>query len=331
MPATRAWIDAYRARARRRRCRRAADTHQPAAGRRAVVRRAPRVVPRGAAARARARRGRRREGRAQPVPGDDAALARAAPVQRGARRGARPRRSTPDAPRGGHRAPTLEHWGLTGLVLDRARGRYEYRGGPAHGARSRACRRHARRSRRSKREIERQLNAPFSRRRRARAVPLLPRRPARDGAMLGLAYDHFIAGGDCIVALLHAIVARAARRRRRPAAPPELYPPTQRAPLPRAMARTRSRGLGTRACARAQRARAPCARAIATRRRPQRLPAVRAAARRVAPAARRAAQGVGRDAQRRPARAAARSPSPRWCPERSTARAGASRWPSRRS
>jgi hypothetical protein len=122
-------------------------------------------------------------------------------------------------------ANQLSDAGLTGLVLDRARKRYEYRGGPAtielevvapgidvHIA--------------IRTEIERQLNRPFP----------------HDGAFvpfrffvhdqgsefgLGLAYDHFIAGGDSIVVLLNDIVARylgASIER----AKPNLYPATFR-------------------------------------------------------------------------------------------------------
>jgi hypothetical protein len=117
----------------------------------------------------------------------------------------------------------LAHWGLTGLVVDRKRGRYEYRGGPA--------RVRVTVTRGDKvlealaQSIEVEHNAPFP-----DTPPLDPFRffvvHAPDGTMLGLAYDHYVAGGDCIVALLHAIVARCqgvASDARRPL----LYPPTQ--------------------------------------------------------------------------------------------------------
>jgi hypothetical protein len=120
-------------------------------------------------------------------------------------------------------ADELSHCGLTGLVVDRKRGRYEYRGGPANvtvkvvqGERLLDALAQA---------IEAELNAPF-----ADTSPLEPFRffviQAPDGAMLGLSYDHFVASGDCILTLLHAIVERCSGTV--PDAPrPLLYPPTQ--------------------------------------------------------------------------------------------------------
>jgi len=103
-------------------------------------------------------------------------------------------------------ASQLSAAGLSGLVLDRARKRYEYLGGlpvvelavvtPAqdvHGA--------------IQTEIERQLNRPFPH--DGAFVPF--RFFAHDQGSefaLGLAYDHFIAGGDSIVVLLNDIVGR---------------------------------------------------------------------------------------------------------------------------
>jgi NRPS condensation-like uncharacterized protein len=93
--------------------------------------------------------------------------------------------------------------GLTGLVLDRAHQRYEYRGGPATvelgviptGDDDSTIRA----------EIERQLNRPFP-----ADGALVPFRffVRDDGGefRLGLAYDHFVAGGDSIVVLLNDIV-----------------------------------------------------------------------------------------------------------------------------
>jgi hypothetical protein len=122
-------------------------------------------------------------------------------------------------------AEELAHCGLTGLAVDRKRGRYEYRGGAAH---VRVTATHGERVLDALAQaIEVELNAPFS-----DQPPLDPFRffvvHAPDGTMLGLAYDHFVASGDCIVTLLHAIVERC-----NGAAPdtprPLLYPPTQTA------------------------------------------------------------------------------------------------------
>jgi len=120
-------------------------------------------------------------------------------------------------------AAELERCGLTGLCVDRRRGRYEYRGGPAHVALTRV--EGERMLDALQPEIERQLNTPF-----ADSEPLEPFRfflvVAGDGVMLGFAYDHFVAGGDCIIALLHAIAGRI--QGIAPSAPrPLLYPPTQ--------------------------------------------------------------------------------------------------------
>jgi len=121
-------------------------------------------------------------------------------------------------------AATLAHWGLTGLVLDRQRSRYEYRGGPAHASLAPVPGTAVLETLEA--EVEHQLNAPFT-----ADGALDPFRffhvTGRDGAMLGLAYDHFIAGGDCILALLHAIVD--ACEGAPPGTAPRLYPPTQRA------------------------------------------------------------------------------------------------------
>jgi hypothetical protein len=96
--------------------------------------------------------------------------------------------------------------GLTGLVLDRVRCRYAWRGGPAAvaletidpGADWQAS---------LARAFERHLNAPF-----ARDGQMDPFRffamPLEGAFVLGLAYDHFIAGGDSIVVLLNAIADR---------------------------------------------------------------------------------------------------------------------------
>ena len=113
--------------------------------------------------------------------------------------------------------------GLTGLELDPQRRRYEYRGGPAvvpfevlagGGAPGETLRA----------EIERQLNQPFP-----ATGAIVPFRffALADGDVfhVGLAYDHFVAGGDSIVALLNDIVARYGGAPR-DTPPPDLYPPT---------------------------------------------------------------------------------------------------------
>jgi hypothetical protein len=100
-------------------------------------------------------------------------------------------------------AERLRAAGLTGLVIDRTRRRYEYRGGPAtveldivSGGDGKSAL-HA--------EIERQLNRPFP-----ADGSLVPFRffahDAGGEFFLGLAYDHFVAGGDSIVVLLNDIV-----------------------------------------------------------------------------------------------------------------------------
>ena len=132
-------------------------------------------------------------------------------------------------------ARELEVRGLTHLTLDARRGRYDYAGGPAAvalavlpaGADQRAT---------LSAEMQRQLNVPF----------------AADGAVdpfrffavdagasfeLALAYDHFIAGGDSIVLLLQAIIARYRHGDPVPQpAVPGLYPRTFRPLLLRHLA-----------------------------------------------------------------------------------------------
>ncbi len=98
----------------------------------------------------------------------------------------------------------LEGLGLTGLTLDRRRLRYEWTGGPAaaplavlEGGADPAARVH--------REMERQLNLAFPANGRIEPFRFF----VVDGGPvmhLGLAYDHFIAGGDSIVRLLQRLV-----------------------------------------------------------------------------------------------------------------------------
>ena len=100
----------------------------------------------------------------------------------------------------------LSELGLTGLELDVAGGRFEYTGAvtksvlavhQGNGSPMQVV----------EREIERELNAPFAREGRLNPFRFF----AIDSGpsfYLGLAYDHFIAGGDSIVVLLHGIVTR---------------------------------------------------------------------------------------------------------------------------
>ena len=101
---------------------------------------------------------------------------------------------------------TLASAGLTGLELDHARRRYAWRGGPSRATvavlpggddwRETLAR-----------AFERELNAPFP-----RDGMLEPFRffalDLGNSFFLGLAYDHFIAGGDSIVVLLSALADR---------------------------------------------------------------------------------------------------------------------------
>jgi hypothetical protein len=93
--------------------------------------------------------------------------------------------------------------GLTNLELDRGRGRYEWRGGAEELDLRVIARGETRRQ--VDDEIERELNASFPR--DGRIAPF--RFFAVDAGAsfeLGLAYDHFVAGGDSIVRLLCGIV-----------------------------------------------------------------------------------------------------------------------------
>lgn len=118
----------------------------------------------------------------------------------------------------------LEGLGLTGLLLDRRRLRYEWTGGPAAaplavlpgGADPQA---------RLREEIERQLNLAFP-----EAGRMEPFRffavDAISAFHLGVAYDHFIAGGDSIVRVLQYLVEDYCGLTSAGAAPgrPDLYP-----------------------------------------------------------------------------------------------------------
>lgn len=121
----------------------------------------------------------------------------------------------------------LEGLGLTGLWLDRRRLRYEWKGGAATtplavigGGADPVASVHA--------EIERQLNLAFP-----PTGPLEPFRffavDAKSSFYFGLAYDHFVAGGDSIVLLLQRLVEDYCGIGRHGKAPrPALYPPGYR-------------------------------------------------------------------------------------------------------
>ena len=125
----------------------------------------------------------------------------------------------------------LAAFGLTGFELDRARGRFEYRGGaPRATLETAVCVSDSAEALRA--EIERQINQPFP--------PAGAFEPFRFFALdtgeafyLGLAYDHFVAAGDSIIALLAALADRyrhggAGTDRR---AAPDLYPAPYRGML----------------------------------------------------------------------------------------------------
>jgi hypothetical protein len=127
-----------------------------------------------------------------------------------------------------HIGARLEAAGLARIALDHERKRFEFRAGPAevdlavleagHDPRSVA-----------RAEIERQLNGAFP-----SEGTFTPFRffAIEDGAGfgLGLAYDHFIAGGDSIAVLLEQIAAGYEPRARDAVAPwaPRRYPRTYR-------------------------------------------------------------------------------------------------------
>jgi hypothetical protein len=94
----------------------------------------------------------------------------------------------------------LESTGLTGLTLDRRRARFEFRGGPA-AIELRLAAGGADPLRAVQAEIERELNTPFP-----QEGTFSPLRffavDAGPSFHLGLAYDHFLAGGDSIAVLL---------------------------------------------------------------------------------------------------------------------------------
>jgi hypothetical protein len=120
-------------------------------------------------------------------------------------------------------AAHLAALGLNGLTLDAHRRRFEYAGGAA-AVRLQVLAGDCQPLRVIEIEMERQLNIPF-----AADGALEPFRffAVAAGATfhLGVAYDHFIAGGDSIVALLKGIAARCDGGEPATAAP-DLYPAT---------------------------------------------------------------------------------------------------------
>ena len=120
----------------------------------------------------------------------------------------------------------LEAAGLTGLILDPGRRRFEFRGGPAAieptilAGGDNALRV-------AEQEIERQLNLPFP-----PDGAFVPFRffavEAQGSFYFGLAYDHFIAGGDSIAVLLEKLCDDYAAEGTPAATPwmPQRYPRT---------------------------------------------------------------------------------------------------------
>lgn len=100
----------------------------------------------------------------------------------------------------------LEALGLTGLTLDYTRRRFEYTGGAAN-AELQVLPAESDPHRVLCNEIERQLNAPFPRDGRIDPFRFFAV-DAGPSFELGVAYDHFIAGGDSIVVLVKRIVDR---------------------------------------------------------------------------------------------------------------------------
>ncbi len=121
----------------------------------------------------------------------------------------------------------VRHWGIGGIALDGARRRYVYRGGSIDIAVSTIDGDAADDGDAALAgEVERQLNLAFAIDAPFRFfVVRLPQ-----AFMLGVAYDHYIAGGDAVAMLLGTIVESIAAGPVRRAAP-ALYPPTYAALL----------------------------------------------------------------------------------------------------
>jgi NRPS condensation-like uncharacterized protein len=120
----------------------------------------------------------------------------------------------------------LTELGVCRLSLDASKRRFEYAGGPAHvEIPMLAANGDARPV--LEQEMERQLNEPFGG--EGAFDPLRFFVVANGGSFhLGVAYDHFIAGGDSIVALLKGIAARYNGSLPAERTPPSLYPPSYR-------------------------------------------------------------------------------------------------------
>ena len=118
---------------------------------------------------------------------------------------------------------TLEGKGLTGLVLDRRAGTYQYHGGPAY-AEIKLVGADAASSPGFAEEVERQLNAPFAHDHRFSPFRFMVV-AEEDAFSLGLVYFHPIADAESIVFLLKDMVeAYRGRGNPGPATPVERYP-----------------------------------------------------------------------------------------------------------
>ncbi|MEO9136358.1 MAG: hypothetical protein ABI316_07120 [Casimicrobiaceae bacterium] len=100
----------------------------------------------------------------------------------------------------------LSSAGLTGLELDRKNCRYAWRGGAAN-VTVEIVEPDTNWQASLARAFERHLNAPFVRDGRIDPFRFFAM-PLEDAVFVGLAYDHFIAGGDSICVLLNAIADR---------------------------------------------------------------------------------------------------------------------------
>jgi len=125
-----------------------------------------------------------------------------------------------------HIAATLARWGIAGFTLDATRRRYVYRGGvPKPQIDVLECADPGDSERVLAGEIARQLNTPFELGEPLRFFVV----DVRNAFLLGVAYDHFLAGGDSVAMLLGAIVIAMMPdgiRAVAPVEPPPLYPPT---------------------------------------------------------------------------------------------------------